>query len=233
MVSLEKAVVAKLKREGKTYEILVDSGKALEFRKGKSVSFGDVIVTDEIFYDAEKGTKASENELKRIFGTGNKEEICKVIIKEGNVPMTADLMRKELDAKKKQIANLIHRNVVDPKTGKPHPSQRIESAISEAKVRIDENKSAEQQVQDVVDQIRKIIPIKFEIREISVKILPQYTGRVFPIIKQFGKLLGEKWQNDGSLLANVEIPAGIQEDFEVALNNIAKGTAETKIVRTK
>ncbi len=233
MVNLDKSVVAKLKREGKTYEILVDSEKALEFRKGKSVSFGDVIVTDEIFYDAKKGTKASENELKKIFGTDNKEEICKIMIKEGDVPMTADSMRKELDAKKKQIVNLIHRNVVDPKTGKPHPPQRIESAIAEAKVKIDGYKSAEQQVQDVIDQIRKIIPIKFEVREVSVKILPQYTGRTFPIIKQFGKLLGEKWQNDGSLLASVEIPAGIQEEFEIALNKIAKGTAETKIVRTK
>ncbi len=233
MVNLDKSVIAKLKREGKVYEILVNSENALEFRKGKSVSMGDVIVTDEIFYDAKKGTKASENELKRIFGTDDKTEICKIIIKEGAVPLTAELMRKELDAKRKQIVNLIHRNVVDPKTGKPHPPQRIDNAITEVKVKIDENKSAEQQVQDVIDQIRKIIPIKFEVREISVKILPQYTGRAFPIIKQFGKLLGENWQNDGSLLASVEIPAGIQEEFEIVLNKIVKGTAETKIVKTK
>lgn len=230
MVTIDKAVIAKLKREGKNYEILVDPEKALAFRSGKSVSIGDVVVTEEIFYDAKKGTRASEHELEKVFGTNDKFEICKVIIKEGNVPMTAEMMKRELETKRKQIVTMIHRNVVDPKTGKPHPPQRIDAAITEAKVRVDEHKSAEQQVQDVIDQIRKIIPIKYEIREISVRILPQYSGRAFPIIKQFGKLLSENWENDGSLMTVVEIPAGIQEEFEIALNNIAKGTVETKIL---
>lgn len=233
MVSLDKAVTAKLKKEGKTYEVLVDSEKALDFKKGKSVSLYDVIVTEEIFYDAKKGTKASENELRKIFGTDDKAEICKIIIKDGTVPLTTELIRKEIDTRKKQIADLIHRTVVDPKTGKPHPQQRIEAAMVEAKVKIDENKSAEQQVQGVIDQIRKIIPIKHELRDVSVKILPQYAGRSLPIIKQFGKLLEENWLNDGSLMALVEIPGGIQEEFELSLNKIAKGTIETKILRTK
>lgn len=233
MVNLDKAVIAKLKKEGKTYEILVDSEKALEFRRGKSVSINDVVATEEIFYDAKKGTKASENELKKLFGTSDKSEICKIIVKEGVVPLTTELTRKELEVKKKQIVDLIHRNVVDPNTGKPHPPQRIEAAIAEAKVRVDENKSAEQQIQEVITQIRKIIPIKYEVREISVRILAQYSGRAFPIIKQYGKLLNEGWQNDGSLLATIEIPAGLQEELEVALNKIAKGTVETKILRTR
>lgn len=232
MASLDKAVVAKLKKENKVYEILVDSEKALEFRSGKSMSINDALVTDEIFYDAKKGIKASENELKRLFGTDDKTEICKVIIKEGNVPMTAELLRREIENKKKQIVNMIHRNIIDPNTGKPHPPQRIEAAIHEAKVKIDEHKTAEQQVQAVIDQIRRIIPIKYEIREISVKIPAQHTGRAFPIIKQFGKLLQENWTNDGSLLATIEIPAGIQEEFEIALNKIARGSIEIKILKT-
>jgi len=233
MGSLDKAGIAKLKKEGKTYEIFIDSEKALEFRKGKSVSVNDIIVTEEIFYDAKKGTKASENEMKKIFGTDDKLEICKIIIKDGYVPLTAELLRKDLEMKRKQIVNFIHRNVVDPKTGKPHPPQRIDAAMTEAKVRIDESKSAEQQVQDVIDQIKIIIPIKFEVREISVKILPQYSGRAFSIIKQFGRILNENWLNDGSLSVTVEIPAGIQEEFEVELNKIAKGTVETKILKAR
>lgn len=233
MVSIDKAGVAKLKREGKTYEILVDSEKALAFKSGKSVSIEDVVVTEEIFYDAKKGTRASEHELEKVFGTNDKFEMCKVIVKEGNVPVTAEMMRKELDVKRKQIVNMIHRNVVDPNTGKPHPPQRIDASMTEAKVKVDENKTAEQQIQEIITQIRKIIPIKYEIREISVRVLPQYAGRAFPIIKQFGKVLSDSWENDGSLKAVIEIPAGIQEEFEIALNNIAKGTVETRILKTR
>lgn len=233
MVNINDAVIAKLKREGKSYEIFVDCENALALRKGQSISIGDVVATEEIFYDAKKGTRASENELGKVFGTDDKFEICKIIIMKGNVPLTAKIMREELEAKRKQIVASIHRNVIDPKTGHPHPPQRIDSAMNEAKVKIDANKSAEEQVKDVVDQIRKIIPIKFEIREVSVRIGPQYAGRSYPVIKKFGKLLSDKWDNDGSLVAVVEIPAGIQEEFEIALNNLAKGTIEMKIIKTR
>ncbi len=233
MVSLDKAVVAKLRKEGKVYEILVDCESALAFRSGKSVSINDVVVTEEIFYDAKKGNKASENELKKIFGTEDKLDICKKIIKEGTIPLTAELARKEIENKRKLIVTLIARNVVDPKTGKPHPPQRIDNAMNEAKVKVDENKSAEQQVQDIIHQINKILPIKFEVREIAVRILAQYAHKAFPTLKRFGKLLEEKWESDGSLRVTIEIPAGMQEEFEVTLNNIAKGTVETKIVRSK
>ena len=39
MVSIDKAVVARLKRNGKNFQILVDCEKALEFRKGKNISY--------------------------------------------------------------------------------------------------------------------------------------------------------------------------------------------------
>lgn len=233
MANIDKAVVAKLRKESKVYEILVDSKNASDFRNGKNVSINDAVVVEEIFYDAKKGIRASEHELESIFGTTDKLEICKIIIKEGIVPSTAEIMRNEAEMKRKQIVAMIHRNVIDPNTGKPHPPQRIDNAMNEAKVRIDESKSAEQQIQDVINQIRKILPIKYEVREVSVKILSQYAGKAFPVLKRFGKVLSESWQNDGSLVATIEIPAGLQEDLEIALNNLAKGTVEMRIIKTR
>src|SRR3989338_3392690 len=203
MVSIDNSVVAKLKKGSKTYEILVDSQGAHDFKKGKSVSLSEVLVTDEIFYDAKKGIRASEHELMEIFGTDDHEEICSIIIKEGNTPVTADMKREELEIKKRQIINLIHKNVVDPNSGKPHPPQRIETAMNEAKVRIDEKKSAEEQMNDVINQLRRIIPIKSEIREVNVKIPSQYAGRLQGIIRKYGRVLREDWGSD-SLLVNME-----------------------------
>ncbi len=228
-----KSVIAKLKREGKTYEILVDPQKALDFKKGRSISISDVVATDEIFYDAKKGTRASEHELEKIFNTNDKLEICKIIVKEGDVPLTAEMMRAEQEAKRNLIINIIHRTVVDPNTGKPHPSLRIDNAMNEAKIRIDESKNAEQQVNFVIEKIRAIIPIKHEVRELSVKIISQYASRAIPILKQFGKLVKQTWESDGSLVSIIELPGGLQEDFEIALNNIARGTVEIRILKTK
>lgn len=233
MADLNKAAVAKLRKDGRSYEIFVNSESAWRLRNGENVSVYDAVVTDEIFYDAKKGERASERELKNLFGTDDKAEICKIIIRDGHVPMTAHMIRGELENKRKQIVNIIHRNAVNPKTGKPHPPARIESAISESGFKVDANKSAEEQINAAVESIRSILPIKFEVRELGVKILAQYSGRVFPVLKKYGKLLKEEWLNDGSLFVNLEMPAGLQEELEVDLNKIAKGTIEINVVRVR
>ena len=233
MANLKDSVIAKLKKNGKTFEILVDCEKALLFKSGKNVSIEEVLFTEEIFYDAKKGTKASEHELMKLFGTEDKLEVSKIIIKEGHVPLTAELIRKQTEQKRKLIVTLIQKAVIDPKTGKPHPPQRIEAAITEAKVKIDDNKTAEQQVADIVDKIKIIIPIKYEVRELNVKISVQYAAKSYGTLKQLGKIIAEKWENDGSLNSTIEIPASMQEEFEIALNNITKGNVDIKILRSR
>ena len=149
MVDVDKAVVAKLKKQGKDFEILVDCDKALEFKEGKSVLIDDVIAVDHVFKDVKKGEKASEHDLQSLFKTTDAREISKIIVKEGVIQLTREHLARAREEKRKQVITLIHRNAVDPKTGIPHPPQRIEAAMEEAKVRIDENKKAEDQSEDI------------------------------------------------------------------------------------
>ena len=141
--------------------------------------------------------------------------------------------REQIDQKRKQIIQLIHKNSIDPKTGKPHPPARIENAITEAKVKINTEKTAEQQIQDIVNQINKIIPIRIETREINIIIPAQYAGKSYGTIKQYGKITGERWEQNGSLNTTLEIPSGMQEELEIALNNLTKGNIELKVLRSK
>jgi len=232
MVDVDKAIIARLKREGETFEILVDCDKALEFRSGKG-SLDDALATYDIFKDVKKGEHASENELKKIFGTDDAGVICEQIIKKGEIQLTKEHMSKLRAEKRKQVIAIIHRNGIDSKTGLPHPPQRIENALEEARVNIDMFKSAEAQVQDVLEKIRPILPIRFEVREIAVKLDGNYAGKSYPILKKYGKILKEEWQNDGSWVGVVKIPAGIQDEFFSQLNNLTHGNVETKLVRSK
>ena len=54
MVDVDKAVIARIKKEGHTFEILVDCDKALEFKKGKSMGIDEVVATDDIFTDVKR-----------------------------------------------------------------------------------------------------------------------------------------------------------------------------------
>jgi ribosome maturation protein SDO1 len=233
MVNLEDAVIARYKREGKNFEILVDGDKALLFKEGKDVLIDELVVTIDVFSDIKKGLHVSEDDLIKMFGTKNKEEVCKKIIKEGEVQITAEQQKRFREEKLKQIINLIHRNSVDPKTGLPHPPQRIENAINEKKVSIDPFKPAETQVDKVVGVLRELLPLKFEIREIEIKIPAKYSGRCFGLFKQYGKILKEEWQSDGSLVVVLEIPGGLQEELFNQLNSLTSGSVESKILKTR
>ena len=231
MGDLDKAVIAKLKIRENNFEILVDCEKALELRSGKKVDIEDVLATRDIFSDVKKGQHAAD--LTKYFGTENVYEISRRIIKEGEVQLTAEYRAKLMQEKKKRLIYLIHRNAINPENNLPHPPQRIESALEEAKARIDEYKTAEEQVEGIVDKIRGILPLRYETREVSVKIPANFAGRSFGTIKQYGKVLKDEWQQDGSLVVNIEIPAGIQVELEDKMNEITKGGVEITIVKSK
>ncbi|MBU0930013.1 MAG: ribosome assembly factor SBDS [Nanoarchaeota archaeon] len=233
-MDVDKAVIARLKKEGKNFEILVDGDSAIKFNEeNSSVSIDDVLVTDDIFSDVKKGTHASEADLKNLFKTINKKDVAKIIIKDGDIQITTEHKNKIIEEKRKRIINFIHRNAIDSKTGLPHPLQRIENAMNEAKVNVTYTKSVESQVQDVIKLLRPLIPIKFEVRELSIKIQPQFIGGAFHILKSFGKLLKEDYSNDGSLIAVLEIPAGIQEELFDKLNGLTHGQVIIDIINKK
>ncbi|MDP4012992.1 MAG: ribosome assembly factor SBDS [Candidatus Nanoarchaeia archaeon] len=232
MVDVDKAVIAKYRKDGKDFEILVDCDAALELKRGKNVDITSIIATDGIFKDVKKGLHASEQDVEKIFGTTNLYEVSKQIIIKGEVQVTTKHKDAEREAKRKQIITLIHRNAIDPKTGLPHPPQRIEAAIEQAKIGINEHKSAEEQIEEIVQKLRPIIPIKFEVKNIEVVLPAQYAGQCYGVLKKY-KLKEDSWLTDGSLKALVEVPAGLQEEFFGALNKICHGDLQSKIMESK
>lgn len=233
MVDIDKAVIARLRVGNQNFEILVDCDKALEFRHGKDVSLDDVLATDDIFKDVKKGEHAPENEIVKIFNTSDKRKVAERIVREGEVQLTAEYKNKLRDEKRKQIIELIHRNSIDPKTNLPHPAQRIENALDEARVRIDEFKKAEEQVRDIIDKIRGILPIKYETREVAIKLTAEYAGKSYSILKQYGKVIKDEWQNDGGLVVVLEIPAGLQLELIDKLNALTHGDVDFKVLGSK
>jgi ribosome maturation protein SDO1 len=232
MVSVEDAVIARLKTHGTSFEILVDCDKAIAFKGGVG-DIKDVLATPQVFSDSKKGLLSSETQMQQVFKTSDPLEVAKEIIKKGEIQLTAEFRTKLREQKRKQIINIIHSNGVDPKTNLPHPPNRIEAALEEAKVKIDEYVSAEKQIEIILKQIRPIIPIKFVMKEIAIKVPSKYAGKASSSMRSFGKLLREDWQTDGSWIAVIEIPGGLEEELHNKLNNITHGDVETKILKTR
>ncbi len=233
MVSVDKAIIAKLKREGHNFEILADCNNALAVREGKDIDMHDVLAAMKIFSDARKGMDASENAMKQIFGTNDVNEIARQIIQKGEIQLTQEYRDNLRAEKRRQIVSIIHRNGVDPKTHLPHPPQRIENALAEAKAHIDEFAGVQEQVQEILKKLRPILPIKFETKEIELKIGPVYAPKCYATIKQFGTILRETWQSNGYWVADVEIPGGMESDLYDKLNKLTHGNVESKILKIR
>ena len=171
--------------------------------------------------------------MKQLFGTSEPLDVAKIILEKGELPLTADYKNRLREEKRKQIIEFIRKNAVDPKTNIPHPAQRIENAIEEAKVKIDEFKGVQQQVDDILKKLRPIIPISFATKEIAVKIPADYAAKSYSTVNSFGKIIKEEWQTDGSWVIVVEMPGGIENDFYDALNKICHGNIESKVLKVK
>lgn len=230
MVNLDDAVTARLEYFGEHFEILVDPDLASDFKRGQDLDVEDILVVEEIFKDAKKGDKSSEEAMMKAFQTTDHVEVAANILKKGQIQLTAQQRREMQEEKRLKVVTTIAREAINPQTKLPHPVRRIEIAMDEAKVRIDPFKSVDEQVNSTLKAIRVKIPIRFEKVKVAIRVPGDFSGKVYGAIPEFGKTMQEEWQQDGSWVAVVEIPGGMQENFYQKLNELTHGQVETKLL---
>jgi ribosome maturation protein SDO1 len=231
MVRLEDAVPARLKTHGATFEVLVDPDGALALRRGDDVKIEDILAVEDVFENASRGDRSAEEDLVKAFETTDVVAIAGKIIRKGEISLTAEQRKQIIENKRKQVVEIIARNAINPQTKTPHPPSRIDQAIKEAKVNIDPAKSTDELVNVAMKAIRPLIPIRFEEVEVAVKIPAAYAPKAYGEVAAFGKVTREAWQNNGSWIGVVKIPAGMQTDFYSLINRVSKGEAETKLLK--
>ncbi len=221
--------VVKYSFEGVKFEILVKPDPALDFKLGKKKDISSVLVSDEIYTDSSKGTRASTEKLLKAFKTDDAAVIAEKILQKGDLNLTTDQRRKMIEEKRKQIVQFIAKTYVDPRSHLPHPPLRIEQAMKDARTSIDPQKNADDQIKDIVEQLRSIIPLKSENLDLEIIIPAQYAAKSYSVLKSTGTLKKEDWLANGSLKAILEIPAAARPNVIDRLGSITKGTASVEV----
>jgi ribosome maturation protein SDO1 len=230
MIPLEKAVVARLESYGERFEVLVDPNQAARVRQGQNLDIEDVVAALNVFSNASRGTRASDESLENVFHTTDFARIARRIIEKGEIHLTAEQRKHMIEDKRRQVITFISRNSVNPQTGHPHPPLRIEMAMEEARVNIDPFKHLDEQVKETVKALRPLLPIRFEELRIAIRIPPDYAAKAYGDITAGSTLEKEEWQKDGSWVCVVRIPAGIQGEFYDLINKLSKGEGQIKIL---
>jgi ribosome maturation protein SDO1 len=227
----DKYTTARITKSGEKFEILVKPEPALDYKMGKPNPISQMLVIDEIYADASKGTHASDEKLQKAFGTTDPLLVAEDIMKHGELQLTTEQRRQLVDDKRKQIVAFVSRNCIDPRTGTPHPPLRIEQAFNQIRLVVDPFKPAEEQAKAVIDELRTLLPIKIDKMKVAVKVFPEHAAKAYGSIKGFGTITKEEWQKDGSLVALVEMPAGLYGSFIDRLGKLTQGTVQTKVLK--
>lgn len=229
MVTVEKAIIARLEKSGKRFEVLVDPDIAYDLRSGKQVSASKMLAVGQIFSDAKKGDRLSTTDIEKAFGTTDVNKIAELIVKTGDVQLTTEFKRKKIEEKRKQIATLISRAAVDPRTKLPHPPERVLNAMEQAHVNIDPFLAADQQTEAVIKAIKQILPMSIEEVEIVVEAPAKYGSAIQKAAREYGA--GKEQWMGATFVLQIKIPAGLKAKFLTHMSGITEGNA--KIVEKK
>ena len=218
--------LARIKKAGKNFEIIVDLDNALSFKKGQSSNIE--AEGDKIFSDSKKGNIASNSDLQSSFGTTDLNEVVSKIVKEGEVLLTQEHRDEEREKKIKQVVDFLAVNSIDPKTGNPHTPQRIHSALEQAHVNV-KNVPIDQQINEIIEEVSKIIAIKIATKKVKITVPAMHTGKVYGVIAHYKE--NENWKDNGDLEVTVKVPAGMIIDFYEKLNGVTHGSALTEEIK--
>lgn len=222
--------IARLTRGGESYEVLVDPDSALKLRLGENVSVRKALLYDTIYRDSKKGTRASEEQLRKDFKTSDPLEIASIILKEGEIQVTSEQRRGLIQDKRRQIIDFISKNSIDPRTKAPHPPKRIENALEEIDVSIDPFIDAKEQAKTIIERLRSVLPLKIGLTSMAIRMPAQYVGKAYGLIKSYGNLTREEWQKDGSWICVAEASTGAHLELMDKLNKLCAGRVEIKVI---
>ncbi|MEM4711127.1 MAG: ribosome assembly factor SBDS [Candidatus Woesearchaeota archaeon] len=225
--------LARIKKNGRNFEIVIDPDKAVAFRNGLIDDVREVLMAEKIFEDAKKGLFSPETDLKTTFGTLDAEEIAEYILRKGELQLSAKYREKQREEKTRKILEIIHRITINPTNNLPHPIIRLENALEEAKIKIDEKKSAEDQVQEVIKKLKKVLPIKQENKYVHIHLSEAYAKKYFKNIHNYGRLIKEEWLQDNTYSCILEIPSGIYLDLVEDLSKKTHGAVDIKVLSEK
>ena len=225
MVSLDNAVLARMEKGGKRYEVLLNPDLVDAFKSDpESVDLNAFMAMDEVFHDARGGERPTAEAIENTFGTQDIRTIATTILTKGSIQLTTAPRKAMVERMRQQIVHQIHVQAVDPKTKSPHPKTRIELALDESRYSVDPFKRLEDQVKEAIDKLKPMIPLSFESVRLAFKVPGSAYGSVSRILRPYQQK--EQWLENGSWAAVIECPAGMKPDL---IDQIMRQSSDTEV----
>ena len=225
MVSLDDAVLARMEKGGKRYEVLLNPDLVEAFKADPdSIDLNAFMAMDEVFHDARGGERPTAEAIEKTFATQDIKTIATVILSKGSIQLTTAQRKAMVERMRQQIVHQIHIQAVDPKTKSPHPKTRIELALDESRYSVDPFKRLEDQVEEAINRLKPMIPLSFESIRLAFKVPGAAYGQVSRILRPYQQK--EQWLENGSWASVIECPAGMKPDL---IDQVMRQSSDTEV----
>ncbi|KAK7468494.1 hypothetical protein VKT23_003000 [Stygiomarasmius scandens] len=177
-IKLTNVSVVRLKKGGKRFEVACYKNKVQEWRTGVETSLDDVLQISNVFVNVSKGEVAKHQDLQKCFGTTDRDDIVKEILKKGEVQVGEKEREHDLTSLRKEIATLVAEKCVDPATQRPYSVGIIEKAMAEAGFSVQQNKNAKSQVSQCIKQLQSDSKLPIQRARMRVRVtMPNADGK--------------------------------------------------------
>mmetsp|Transcript_8215 Transcript_8215/g.24183 ORF Transcript_8215/g.24183 Transcript_8215/m.24183 type:complete len:358 (+) Transcript_8215:51-1124(+) len=147
---LTNIAVVRVKKGGKRFEIACFPNKVLNWRSGVEKDLEEVVHSFQIYTNVSKGVLAKGDDMAAAFGTDDDEEVCKQILKEGDLQVSDKERQLQLESLFHEIATIVADKCVDAITGQPLTVSLIEKAMHNIHYSVVVTRSAKQQALEVI-----------------------------------------------------------------------------------
>ena len=220
--------LARLKKNGEIFEIVINPDEAVAYKEGKDIPIKEIVRSEHIFSHAQRGDLVPENHMASVFETADTLKIAKIILDNGEIQLTESIRKKHIEQKYNRIIATISMEAYDPKTGLPHPPERIKLAMEEAKIRINPMKTTESQIDEIIIKLKPILPISVEKKMLMIVIPTEYAPKCQHFIRTNSTIKNENYGDDGSWEVEVQISGGMSTKIKDELNALTKGRVKIK-----
>mgnify|MGYP002761397176 CR=1 FL=1 len=221
--------VVKYDQEGFHFEVAVNANLVFKYRRGEdNITADEVLRSRRIFTNATEGTEVFDGSLKRVFDTTDNFDAAKQILQDGNVELTPYHRQQLHRQRKRALLDMIVEKTIDPRTDTPHPRNRVKKILEHGGIDINEFKPAEQQLWNVINQVREHIPLDVQKRIIDITVPQDKSYELRDHLENYGEILEEDWGGE-RYTCKLRVPAGLQNDFLQKANAITKGDIQTVV----
>ena len=192
----------------KTLELMTYPGTVMQYRDGKIKKLSQVIINEVLFKNVSRGDRMKDSEVTALFPNMVNQEILELIVKMGELQVSAHERKEIIDNKRKELIQYIHKNYFDASNKLPLPIARIETALQNIKYVVDMNQSVNSQALELKSKLAGILTLKRHEYDATVIIPSHYITESSTIIHQFCTVRKRRLDEDGNSVFDIGVAMG-------------------------